>query len=265
MNFNRLFQYFYCSVILSMVLWNHAAYAQKNTLSAGGEGTGAGGSVSFSLGQIDFVNTTGPGGSATQGLQQVYKLTMNLKAYIQGYYQGSGQMRPVLNNQGLQNPINETDSIVVELHDTTIPYTLTHSYTGIIKTDGTLVCTFPNASEGQAFYIVLKHRNSIETWSASPVILMQSTTYNFSSSATQAFGSNMIQVDNTPTVFAIYSGDIDQSGGIDGDDFNLLDPDIQTGNGGYLSTDLDGSGGIDGDDFNIFDPNAQVGVGAFVP
>jgi hypothetical protein len=46
------------------------AFAQQAVLAAGGEATGAGGTVSFSVGQIDFVEATGAGGKANQGVQQ---------------------------------------------------------------------------------------------------------------------------------------------------------------------------------------------------
>ena len=78
-----------------------------------------------------------------------------------------------------------------------------------------------------------------------------------------AYADNQIQVE--PGVFAIFSGDIDQNGSIDALDFLALDPDIQSGNGGYLVTDLDGSGGVDALDFLILDANIQNGVGVAQP
>jgi len=44
--------------------------AQQAILAAGGEATGAGGTVSFSVGQIDYIEATGGGGKANQGVQQ---------------------------------------------------------------------------------------------------------------------------------------------------------------------------------------------------
>jgi len=49
-------------------------HAQKGTVAAGGEATGSGGSVSFSIGQIDYITATGTGGRITQGLQQPYEI-----------------------------------------------------------------------------------------------------------------------------------------------------------------------------------------------
>lgn len=50
------------------------ANAQQATLSAGGTATGSGGSVSYSIGQIDYVTATGTGGTATQGVQQPFEI-----------------------------------------------------------------------------------------------------------------------------------------------------------------------------------------------
>jgi len=48
--------------------------AQSNTVSAGGDCTGAGGSASFSFGQIDFIAIDVAAGSAYLGVQQPYEL-----------------------------------------------------------------------------------------------------------------------------------------------------------------------------------------------
>ncbi|MBL7764998.1 MAG: hypothetical protein JNJ58_02815 [Chitinophagaceae bacterium] len=201
----------------------------------------------------------------------VCSATLTLNAFIQGYYRSADDsMTSVLLNQGEPNGFGtqastDCDTIIVELHDANSPYAIAFSDTVVLGTNGTAICTFPAAAVGNSYYIGIRNRTAVETWSASPVLVASNYSYDFRSSDLQAYGANMIQVNTLPVRWALFSGDIDQTGGIDGDDFNLLDPDIQTGNGGYLSTDLDGSGGVDGDDFNIFDPNNQVGVGAVLP
>lgn len=176
-------------------------------------------------------------------------------------------MQKVLFNENvITNPLaNLVDTLTVELHSATSPYAMQYSFKGVLQTNGTLACTFPAAAVGSTYYITVKHRNTVETWSALPVLMATTVSYDFSNVQTKAYGNNMIQMSSSPTVWAFYSGDIDQSGGIDGDDFVLLSADMQAGNGGYVGTDIDGSGGVDGDDFNIFDPNSSIGVGAFMP
>src|SRR5687767_5435176 len=49
-------------------------FAQQNTDAAGGNATGSGGSVSYSVGQIDYNYQTGSNGNLNQGLQQPYEI-----------------------------------------------------------------------------------------------------------------------------------------------------------------------------------------------
>lgn len=49
-------------------------FAQQGTVAAGGQATGAGGSVSCSIGQVAYVSATGTGGNVNQGLQQPYEI-----------------------------------------------------------------------------------------------------------------------------------------------------------------------------------------------
>lgn len=47
---------------------------QQNTVASGGLHTGTGGSVSFTLGQIDYINLSSPTALITQGVQQPFEL-----------------------------------------------------------------------------------------------------------------------------------------------------------------------------------------------
>jgi len=49
-------------------------FAQKNTVASGSVAIGAGGTVSYSIGQTDFIAATGGGGRITQGVQQPYEI-----------------------------------------------------------------------------------------------------------------------------------------------------------------------------------------------
>lgn len=62
-----LFPTLFCSLCLT-------SYAQQNTVAAGNNATGAGGNVSYSIGQIDYFTSSGGGGFASQGVQQPYEI-----------------------------------------------------------------------------------------------------------------------------------------------------------------------------------------------
>ena len=48
--------------------------AQTSVNAAGGNGTGSGGSVSYSLGQIVYTSNSGSGGTVDQGVQHAYEI-----------------------------------------------------------------------------------------------------------------------------------------------------------------------------------------------
>jgi len=50
-----------------------SAHGQQNTLATGGVASGPGGSVSFSVGQIDYLTVTGSTAVLTEGVQQPYE------------------------------------------------------------------------------------------------------------------------------------------------------------------------------------------------
>lgn len=56
--------------------WATTAFAQNTVVSSGGEATGSGGSVSYSLAQITYTTITGTTGSVSQGVQQPYEISI---------------------------------------------------------------------------------------------------------------------------------------------------------------------------------------------
>ena len=174
---------------------------------------------------------------------------------------GSGFM----NITGVSPDPTDVDTIEIYLMNGTTPYEEIDHQKGVLKTNGRVSVTFSNAViDGTSYYIKINHHNSIETWSASPVLFNSSTTYNFSSDITQAFGSNMVAT-NDNLYWAIYNGDVNLDGSIDGLDFLRLDSHIQNGDGGYFDEDLNGDGSIDGLDYLIMDSNIQNGIGINIP
>lgn len=191
-------------------------------------------------------------------------VTLNLKAYIEGYYIGSGFMQPVLLNEGIGSSTTITDDITIELHQAISPFTLAFTASSTMATDGTISCTFPAAAYGNTYYIVLKHRSGLTTWSKNPIILNATTiSYNFSDAITKAFGDNLKNIE--PGVFAMYSGDVNQDLSIDVFDFLAIENDIVNGNSGYLSADINGDGVVDIFDFLILEINIVNGISASTP
>jgi len=178
--------------------------------------------------------------------------TLNLKLIIGCYYIGGGQMQPVLFNQGVCNTCTtQTDTIVVELHDSANTSSVAASFKGLLLVDGTIACTFPNSVIGNSYYIAVKHRTALETWSAFPIVMSATTSYDFSSAQSQAYSNYMVIVDVSPDIWAFYCGDISQDGNIDQIDWPPYEIAINNHLSGYLATDLNGDGGVDLLDFPI--------------
>jgi len=98
-------------------------------------------------------------------------IAVTTKLFIQGFYSGSSTMTPVIYTAGLNSNPNATDSITVELHSANNPSVISATKKALLLNNGTATVNFPYALTGLNYYIVIRHRNSIETWSKSPVLL----------------------------------------------------------------------------------------------
>ncbi len=197
--------------------------------------------------RVDSDNSVYIIGTTAAKLAQLNSISiLNLVVFIEGYFAGSGTMHPVMMNQGYAgfplSSINDVDKITVELHNSIAPYSLVATTTTRLKRNGAATCSFPPVIGN--YYIVVKHRNGLQTWSQNPVsFALPNVYYNFSTAAYKAYGNNMVEVE--PGVWALYSGDILIDENIDLWDFSLLDADIASFIFGYVSTDLDGDGSVD--------------------
>ncbi|MEZ5045747.1 MAG: PKD domain-containing protein [Chitinophagaceae bacterium] len=189
-------------------------------------------------------------------------VTVQVKSFIEGFYIGSNSMQNVLANQGVGVSSSDVDDVSIALHSTTSPYSMLYSFSGKLQTNGSMVCTFPISAVANSYYIVFKHRNSIETWSSSPVLITNNMLYDFTLSQNQAYGNNQVA---KGTLWTIYSGDINQDGFVDIFDFLSWDIDNQNFASGYYATDLNGDGFIDIFDFLVWDPNNQFFIGVITP
>jgi hypothetical protein len=63
-----------CLVLLFLLSLN--IQAQKETVAAGGEAIGTGGTASYSYGQVVYTTNSGATGSSAQGVQQTYEITV---------------------------------------------------------------------------------------------------------------------------------------------------------------------------------------------
>jgi hypothetical protein len=186
--------------------------------------------------------------------------TFNLKLFLEGYYIGGGQMNSAIFNSGVGVDANEADSIRVEFRDQFTPSTVAYSATVVMGVNGTSTITIPGSLIGGNYYVAVFHRNTVETWSSLPIAISATTSYDFSTSSTQAYddGVNLPMKEVETGVWAFYSGDVNQDGTVDGLDIGDIDNDASTFAFGYNVTDITGDGASDGLDLGISDNNSQL-------
>lgn len=167
-------------------------------------------------------------------------LYLNLNAVIEGFY----------------SPVNNSmigDTIKLYLRNYYSPYSIVDSAKGFINSSGIGTLLFSKAFNATNYYLIVKHRNSVETWSAEAMRFnANALSYNFSSSASQAFGNNLILKGNR---YCVYSGDVNQDGVIDVTDYSLVDNDVNIFSTGYIVSDLNGDSFADVSDLSIADNN----------
>jgi len=102
---------------------------------------------------------------------------LNLKLFVEGYYTGSNLM-----STPLQDPLHptHTDSLIVALYDSTnLSGGPAFTMAGVVDASGNVLLSFPPTVIGNRYYIVIRHRNSIETWSKYTVLFSQTTLFDF--------------------------------------------------------------------------------------
>lgn len=230
----------------------------NNTANCGLKGTG----ITIAGISIDFDGDPRPNPPTVGADEYLFTCTiaLNVKAYIQGYYQGT-KMRPVLYNLNISTDSNHCDTVRIELRNTVAPYSLHSSYTGVIETNGNVTVNLPYALMGQSYYVVIKHRSTLETWSSAPQTLSSaSVNYDFSTAANKAYGSNQIQL--MPGIFGLYNGDISNflgayipDGVIDVNDLKAVQLSCTDFGIYYIPYDLNGDLVSESADFSLIENN----------
>ena len=157
----------------------------------------------------------------------------NVKVAVQGLYNtGTGQL-------------NKRDTVAVYLHSTVSPYPVIDSSKAVIDSvslSGTY--TFGNAADGNYFLVVRYRnmdifRNGITTWSKAggEVLTRLDGSYDFTSSASQAFGNNQILMGS---IYATYNGDQNQDNIVDITDVINVYNANTTFLTGYVNQDMNG-------------------------
>ncbi len=204
------------------------------------------------------VSAKNPGG--TSAYSAMWRFTtaalnpsLSIKVYLEGFY----SPEPLDNktgkkSDGKDSPLAQVpDTVRIYLADSLQNYAFVDSVKIFLPSSGQYTTPFTGVTTGK-YYIVVKHRNHLETWSKYAVSFTggSTTSYDFTTGAGQAYGDNMKLVGS---VWVIFGGDANQDG-----DINALEIPIfilQFGTQGYLSCDFNGDNDVTGIDQQILIQN----------
>jgi hypothetical protein len=188
--------------------------------------------------------------------------TVNLTLFLEGLFNpATNQMNKARDENGDKYPGTIADIIQVHLAKATSPYSFYYSVNEAdLNQDGSCTITVPRAG---FYYLAIRHRNSIETWSAAPVsLLTDNSSYDFSTAASRAYGNNLKEISGK---WVIYGGDVNQDKLIDLSDMIDVDNDVSTFVTGYVVTDVNGDGIVDSNDMQLVKQNSDLFISSAFP
>ncbi len=189
--------------------------------------------------------------------------SLQLNVLLEGLYAGSGTMNQANNESGPQFIPGIADQITVELHNAGNYGIIEYSDPDVLlNTSGSAQVTIPAGFTG-SYYVTVKHRNSIETTSASPVSFAAPLINVAFDQPANVYGGNLLMMIDGNHV--IFGGDTNLDGGIDTGDMTPVDNDAAGFVSGYLPTDVNGDGVVDTGDMTIVDNNAASFTGKVTP
>ncbi len=194
--------------------------------------------------------------------------TLNLTLLLEGLFNGVDGMNPaqgvdIDGNTVAQFGATIADQIAVELYDPSDLTTPIEIHAPVnLNIDGTCSVDLSPSIQNASYYIVIKHRNSIETWSNPVLFTNSNTSYDFTTNASQAYENNLKSMNG---VYVIYVGDPNQDGFVDITDLSDMDNDLTIGTMGYNVYDLNGDGFVDITDLSVIDNNLTSGIYKITP
>jgi hypothetical protein len=192
--------------------------------------------------------------------------TVDLKVFLEGLYDGGGQMRKAQDVDPITWMYNDqfggdtVDMVTVELWMQNGTLAFSES-TGLLV-DGDISFTVPGTFSSE-YYIYVRHRNSIALASAIPVSFSNIlVSYDFTVAASQAYFDNQ---QNLGGVFGMFAGDVNQDGSVGALDMIAVDNASRNFLEGYVPEDVNGDAEVGAFDLIIVDNNSRNFVFEYLP
>lgn len=174
--------------------------------------------------------------------------SLSLKMFIEGRFNGSTMI---------------PDSIIVELRNATNPFNIVEQKKILLNSNGEAALSLNQINNNTPYYLVVKNRNSLETWSALPVTFINDVaTYDFTTSNDKAYGNNLKLINGK---WCMITGDVNQDGFIEINDLVSVFINSTLNIGGYVNTDLNGDSITNSSDVNIVYQNNISGYSVKKP
>jgi len=193
-------------------------------------------------------------------------IDVTLTLFLEGLYNGTGLNKTKDWVSGATRdkfPGTVVDTLTVELHASGSYGTPVYTIKGVeLNQNGTVVFSIPGEYSA-SYYITVKHRNHLATVSQLKSFASTAVTYDFTSAATQAYGSNMKALSGGK--YGVYAGDLNGDGFVDINDSGPTIISVRSGSVGYLLTDINGDGYVDINDSGPVIINVRKGISAQTP
>ncbi len=178
-----------------------------------------------------------------------------VRVFPEGLFQhGPGLLSKAKTELGNVFPDDIVDVVSIELTEAYAPFTQVFSSHNLALNNQGLVLMRLPSSFNSAYYLIIRHRNSVAIWSATAIVMEGNNLYvDFTTSITSAYGQNLLS-DGVHAL--IYSGDINQDGYVDVNDILNVESCASAFQKGYLTEDINGDGLIDAEDLIIVDNNS---------
>ena len=135
--------------------WNTGATTQSITVDSGGV---------YSV-TVDCVPSAG------YSISSCSSPLLSVKCMVEGLYLTQGQMKAALYEAGLSSSIGSVDTLELQLVAPLAPNPVVHSAKAILQSDGQSQFVLPSFTVGQAYYLVVRFRNTIPVWSKQPLVI----------------------------------------------------------------------------------------------
>lgn len=179
----------------------------------------------------------------------VSQVTIEIHVFIEGFY-----------NTPCNCTVSDTVQVLLYFQGQSESQWL--KQTGILDEGGYVTVTFSNVPSDN-FFLGIKHKNSMRTWSSVLMAPSAAMTYDFTMSQSTAFGNNLVKMSNNKC--CLYSGDVDKNGFIDSNDLMLIVNDFDGTGNGPMPTDITGDGTVDESDMELCYNNTLKHVREYRP